>query len=390
MTTAVQYWRVGSRTEERLDLTIADVAGHLIADWIPSLPSVSAVDLMGWPYYLLQNSGSAFGPYLAIDKQVGTCERQWKGVVSWMLGVACARKVLSEEGYQWVAPVSAFYPDRRTLVDTWAWHADYPSSLLEIDGDPTSATNLRPDYVVLRSVGGTLEWALAESKGTSASLANMACPQTWREQVRNALVHMRLPDGTKTEIPITRHIVVATRVNPNAVRETTRRLQVRAWNSAVRRDSTDARAAEIEVMAAHLYGVCRNLSLFQNASAIATAARLRRRARLRNHDREVLAGENAAADEELRAHDVNLQGYPARFSFPGRQEGRGRLSLEVTLESSTVQILRSIRELAARDDDVGYRLVKSASELEAWYGERRTTRSERMSIQREGIVVELT
>lgn len=88
MTTGIQYWRVGSTREERLDLTTTDVAGHLVADWVPHLPAVSAADLMGWPRFLLQSTGSMHNPYLAIDERVSLCERQWKGVVSWMLGVA--------------------------------------------------------------------------------------------------------------------------------------------------------------------------------------------------------------------------------------------------------------------------------------------------------------
>ncbi|MBO7750212.1 hypothetical protein [Burkholderia pseudomallei] len=390
MSTAIQYWPVGSSKEERLDLTPVEVAAHLVADWIPSLPSVSAVDLMGWPQYLLKEVGHSHRPYLAIDEQVSACERQWKGVMSWMLGVACARKVLSEEGYQWIAPVSAFYPNQITPVSTLNWHPTYPPSVLKIDRDPASSTNLRPDYIALRSIGGNLEWALAEAKGTSASLSSMACPRPWRDQVRNAIVHAKRPKAGGTNIPISRHIVVATRVNPNAKRKLTRRLQVRAWNSSVPPTPTDSGGAEIEVMAAHLYGLCRNLSLFRNADAIAAASWLRGRAQLRDGDWQRLTSANEAADEELRRRNVRPEGGRAVFSFLMAGERGESPALRITVESHTLELLRAIRKFGVIDHDARYRIEISAGELSDWYAERRVLRSERVSVLREGIVVELT
>ncbi|MBO7778459.1 hypothetical protein, partial [Burkholderia pseudomallei] len=371
-------------------LTPAEVAAHLVSDWIPSLPSVSAVDLMGWPQYLLKEVGHSHSPYLAIDEQVSACERQWKGVMSWMLGVACARKVLSEEGYQWIAPVSAFYPNQITPVSISNWHPTYPSSVLKIDRDPASSTNLRPDYIALRSIGGKLEWALAESKGTSASLSSMACPRTWRDQVRNAVVHVTRPRGGGTNIPISRHIVVATRVNPNAKRTMTRRLQVRAWNSFAPPTPIDSGGAEIEVMAAHLYGLCRNLSLFQNANAIAVASRLRGRAQVRNGDWQRLTSVNEAADGELQERSIRSEGGRAIFSFPVAGERGESPTLRITLEYPTVELLRAIRKLGVIDHDARYQIEISAGKLSGWYAERRLLRSERVSVLREGIVVELT
>jgi hypothetical protein len=37
--------------------------------------------------------------------------------LSWMLGVAGARHILASEGYRWIAPLSAFYPDAVQAVD---------------------------------------------------------------------------------------------------------------------------------------------------------------------------------------------------------------------------------------------------------------------------------
>ena len=391
MTTAVQYWRVGSSAEERLELTAADVAGHLIADWVPSLPTVSAIDLMGWPNHLLRAVGSSYNPYLAIDEQVSGCERQWKGVVSWMLGVACARKVLSEEGYQWVAPVSAFYPSLVTPVNVRAWHPAYPPSRLKITGNPSISSNLRPDYIALRTSGlsGRFDWALAESKGTSAPLGNKTCPRTWRDQVHNALVNVTQSGVRATNVPIARHIVIATRVNPNARREKTRRLQVRGWNSEVPVAPAETGAAEIEVMAAHLYCLCYNLGLFRNASAIAEATRLRERSTIRDSERQHLATANVAADEELQTRNVKLGGFPAKFTFPMNRDESESLRLQVTVESPAMRLIQTVRQFTATEDNLRDGIISFGSELSAWYSERRTSRSERVSVQREGVVVEI-
>jgi len=105
-----------------------------------------------------------------------------------MLGVAGTRHVLMSEGYRWIAPISAFH-----------------------------------------IVGGCIEWAVAEAKGTKMSLkSTSSCPTEWSNQARNVVIKV---NGTEIDIP--RHVVVATRVNPNAKRDRARRLQVRTWNRAV-------------------------------------------------------------------------------------------------------------------------------------------------------------
>jgi hypothetical protein len=54
---------------------------------------------IGWPHYLLERANLKGKEVLALRAEAGRSERQWKSVLSWMLGVACARHVLELEGY---------------------------------------------------------------------------------------------------------------------------------------------------------------------------------------------------------------------------------------------------------------------------------------------------
>lgn len=268
-----EYWAVGQSTPSPLALTPADFSKHLVADWVPSMPASVSAAFMGWPIHLTDTVRINQVDYVMLKDVVRGSERQWKGVLSWMLGVVGTRHVLEQEGYRWVAPLSAFYPEAVQKVDLSTWHAQYPRSVLAAGANPAIPSKLRPDYIALRpqSLGG--DWAIAESKGTSMSLTKKsACPSAWANQARNALVTL---SGQSLAIP--RHMVVATRCNPNAVKPATRRVQVRAWNSEI-----EGRAPAdlmVEVATAHLFGVCRNLGLRYNAMALALATEVRRERR---------------------------------------------------------------------------------------------------------------
>src|SRR5262249_43986509 len=111
------------------------------------------------------------------------------------------------------------------------------------------------------------DWAVAESKGTRRSLTSLRkCPAKWYDQARNIELWFR-----GRPLTINRHLVVATRVNPNGWRPTTRRIQIRAWNSTSEPDSLLPFEALLDVAAAHLFGLFRNLRLHENAQAIAWA-----------------------------------------------------------------------------------------------------------------------
>jgi hypothetical protein len=163
-----QYWRVGRSNDTILPLTQAEISRALVADWLPTLPFVSSRNVLGWPYYIFDVERGANYSYWILRSIAGLSDRQWKGVLSWMLGIAGTRRVLGEERYIWIAPCSAFYPNRRQPVATPNWHQGYPPSVLTIEIDPRNGSRLRPDYIVARdSPGGNIEFALVESKGTS-------------------------------------------------------------------------------------------------------------------------------------------------------------------------------------------------------------------------------
>ncbi len=78
------------------------------------------------------------------------------------------------------------------------------------------------------------------------------------------------------------------------------------------------------------------------------------------------------------------------FSFPVAGERGESPALRITVEWPTLELLRAIRKFGVIDHDARYRIEISAGELSDWYAERRLLRSERVSVLREGIVVELT
>ena len=176
--------------------------------------------------------------------------------------VAGTRQVLKDDGYRWIAPLSAFYADAIQEVDLSRWHPSFPKSVVTASRPTNSGVRLLPDYLALKSTtrvtSRSFDWAAVEAKGTRMSLASRrTCPQSWSDQARNVIVKV----GGQ-ELTINRHIVIATRVNPNAARPWTRRIQIRAWNNATAPEETPlASAAPVEVVAAHLFGLFRVLQL---------------------------------------------------------------------------------------------------------------------------------
>ena len=216
----IQYWPVGATRPSLLPLSHGEISTHLLNDWLPSFPATLAPLFFGWPEHLLEATHVDGHPHWVMDAQVRATERQWKGVLSWMLGVAGTRHVLTSEGYRWIAPLSAFYPGGRT-VNTTGWHPNYPPGALAATADATVQSNLRPDYVAVRPdrAGGGHEFATAESKGTGRALTRLAqCPRDWYNQARNVRLSF-----LGAQVPIARHIVVATRCNPDAITPRSRR-----------------------------------------------------------------------------------------------------------------------------------------------------------------------
>ena len=270
MRSSVDYWCVGRHSPTDLQLSAGTISSHLAADWVPSLSAVVGSSLMLWPQQLTYSATINGKKRLCLHGALGKSDRQWKGMVSWMLGVAGARQVLKDEGYVWIAPLSAFYPNSKTNVSVPTSPPNFNPSKVKIDSNPVITARLRPDYIALRpNISGQYDWAVVEAKGTSIAIASRhRCPKDWHLQVRNAVV----TQNSKT-ITVNRHLVVATRVNPNGKYNNSRQVQVRAWNSEQTSESEPSNEAALELVSAHLFGILMNLGLTANARAIAFSTR---------------------------------------------------------------------------------------------------------------------
>lgn len=267
----IHYWPVVASDEQTITLTYSDMSRYLLADWLPSLPVNISQSVFGWPQHVLCGNPSR-GPnrYLSVRSIVGQSERHWKTVLSWMMGVIGTRKVMSNEGYRWIAPASAFYTNSQTEFNIRWLTRMFPQSRFRIFKSASAQSNLLPDYIAAaRQPDGSYSFALFESKGTRSQLQNMPCKQAWRNQVNSADVTF---DGAP--LPIARRIVVATRFNPNAVRPATRDLQIRAWNSEQNASSRDTHVV-LGIVAAHYISIFQNLGLTTIAHGLAMAAQLR-------------------------------------------------------------------------------------------------------------------
>ncbi len=267
MTTHVEYWGVGAAASASVPLAHGTISAHLLAAWVPSLAPAVATSFLGWPQYLTEAATIGGVDYLALTAAAGQSERQWKAILSWMMGVAGARQFLAMEGYPWIAPLSAFYPNLVQPVGT-SWHPSFPRTALSAVAAPGNPSRLRPDYVALRpsTSGAGFDWAIVEAKGTSDSLTNRtSCPTSWRDQVRNVALSL-----SGSPLPVSRHVVAATRSNPNARTSKARRLQIRAWNSSQEAVPPDPEAA-VDVVYASLFSLCSNLGLRSNAAALMRA-----------------------------------------------------------------------------------------------------------------------
>jgi hypothetical protein len=281
---------------------VGEISFHLGIDWLPSLPPPFRSSVFGWPPLLIDTlaMNATGAELLCLNAQAARSERQWKTVLSWMLGIAGARQFLKQERYRWVAPMSAFYPNSTQDVDLSNWHPSFPRSVVQASSQPDSTVRLRPDYIAIRPLPtGQFEWAVVEAKGTTSSLTRLSiCPPEWRDQVRNIVVTVE-----NQSLTVPRHLVVATRVNPNASRPMTRRIQVRAWNNRIPAEEHSLpQAAAVEIVAAHLFGLFVGLRLPDFARAIRRSVQARRTSaerHLNNKERELLRRDAENAEENL-------------------------------------------------------------------------------------------
>jgi len=356
----VMYWPIGRSIEVPLRFSLAEVCRFLVSDWLPTLPLATAQSIFGWPFFLIRlEQGSSSSNYWVMEPLGGWSDRQWKGVLSWMIGIAGTRKVLNEEQYQYIAPCSAFYPERRRIVVTPSWHISYPPSVLKITQNPVNTSRLRPDYIVARRLpNGRLEFALTESKGTSNCLDNMTtCPIEWKNQARNGILTIN-----GSQVAISRHIVVATRCNPNAVREKTRRIQIRAWNSKSNEfaESVD-NALLLELLSAHYFGICRNLGLKKNQKSLSLAVSYRHDPNSVSQDELNKLVQDAEVEFGECIDEQSDTGQEAYFSI---EHERGKIHIQ--LSSQAMMMIRNLRSGGGLDE-IFSTIIQSLNEINDWF-----------------------
>src|SRR5262249_50724919 len=148
---------------------------------------------LGWPRFLLRQVPFNQAQVLTLDGIVGRTERQWKSILSWMLGVAFTRRVLTLEGYRWIAPVSAFYAEAVTKIKPPpGWPKPFLPGRIEARRRKGSKARLRPDYLCLgrrASPSAGYNLVVAESKGTRSQISDLSiCRSDWKQQARNITI----------------------------------------------------------------------------------------------------------------------------------------------------------------------------------------------------------
>ncbi|HET9280723.1 MAG TPA: hypothetical protein VFR24_02065 [Candidatus Angelobacter sp.] len=294
-----------------------------------------------------------------------------------MLGIAGARHILRLEGYRWIAPLSAFYPDAIQTVDLSTWNTAFPRSSIVATRKSGNTSRLFPDYLALRPTtsGGSYDWAVAEAKGTSMSLTSAAsCPSEWSTQVRNVTVTV---NGTELEIP--RHVVIATRVNPNAKRARARRLQVRAWNRTVNTKASLSSEAAVDIAAAHLFGFFRGAYLRENAMAIAFSVHMRAASRQGKLSADIKTDAQRAADlaeEEIseRSGRLRNQGNVPGSTIVELDTESGPIRIE--LAEPLIALSRRLRQ-SETIDSAAAALHDADLRLNAWEKSREPVKKER-------------
>jgi hypothetical protein len=186
------------------------------------------------------------------------------------------------------------------------------------------------------------------------------------------------------QMTIPRHIVIATRVNPNAVARYSRRLQVRAWNKADESTRVPVpREAMIDIVAAHLFGLFMNLRLRETARAIALSVQLR----AVNQHPNLFARSVAAQDEAIHQSESEL-----RLKMTGVPKQAGDASvilsidtdhgnIEVAIAAPTINVVRQLCQ-AQTSDQFDSILADSDRLIARWVADRR-----KQSVQRGSIVL---
>lgn len=361
-----EFFDVGAKASTLRPASLVQLATHVVTDWIPGVPPGVATGFANVLGTLLVPDTNA--SMWCTDRRVAGFDRQWRIATSWILGVAVCREILSGFGYPFWAPVSAF-ASKSGAPSANYWAPLLPRSHCTIAKPSPPTSKLLPDYVAARLISKKgMAIAFAESKGCTFQLSHRrTAPKSWRNQVRNA-------DFSFNGGPVQpeRRVIVATRINPTAKREKTRRLVVRAWN-AEDDPTLVGPAATLELVAIHYFGICQMLGLEGTAKMISLAARRppqRNSPAAAQWEREVVAAGRALAAERPSLRD--------RWSFPV-----GRRTLRLGFDQFGQKI---VERLASPDAD---RTMEVRAVLDQMAAEERDPPSEAAFTRVDGVTATL-
>lgn len=272
------------------NVSLLQLATNIITDWMPGTPDTLATgfaDLLSQLLVIPPNS------IWEVNRNMASFEKQWKQVSSWILGIGFCRTIIERQGYPWWAPVSAFTspPNPLTINANNGFLTSIYYFAPPLPGTPfpsfTSSyflthchitkptpplSTLLPDYVIARVNNNNCEISFAESKGTKNYLPSLNQPLDWINQSRNAEFFFR-----NSQLPITQYLLIATRINPNAIRSLTRQIYVRAWNSYKLQASINFDVI-LDIISLNYIGVCQRIGLESLATWIIYANNIRKNA----------------------------------------------------------------------------------------------------------------
>lgn len=343
----VNYCKVGTSNSTPLQISLPEIALNIVTDWLPTVPHALAPGFADFLNEFLEVRPLKWSRQgWVISKDIAQLEKQWKQATSWILGVAFCRKVIELEGYPWWAPVSIFTqkPTVPSML-TKAWSPHLLAQNCRIQQSPRSQSRLMPDYVVARRRHGINEISFVESKGTARNLIGLdVAPEDWREQARNAEFSYK----GKEWIP-KQNLVVATRLNPNAKRDQTRHVFLRAWNTQHDTASLPFDALR-EIVVAHYFGVCRGLGLPATAELLAFSNIQIEGAQFNRQERHNLARRQEdlrrEAEEEIGSDNQSL--VPLAVSRRRSIRPIGNLDIEFGLTAPAHRLIIDLQDPQAR------------------------------------------
>jgi hypothetical protein len=361
----IQFLDVGSRDTEFLPCTKENLASELTHDLLPTFAVSSPIAYLGWPIQLLEVNRFGDTECLSVHPILENSDRQWKGFVSWMLGVAGARVVLKHMGYRWLAPASAFYQERTRNLSI-DWPDDFPPSCLSLSRANGNKSKLRPDYLALKkAASGEYRITSVEAKGTkqpilSAKYSN--CPRNWHQQVRNVELNF---DGAN--LAISRYLVIGTRVLPKERSNIINPLAIRAWNSTTTGPKYDhAPEKVLPIVYANLYGIFHNLGQSEVCGGIEQS--LKRSFDLQRKQRRL--------DFETTTTSPSNEPRPVKVQRTIKEKFKNGLIVEISISDELANLTEDLIEAKTEAEAVAS-FLRGEKVLDKWEAEssKETTRA---------------